>query len=115
MVVKKLRMETTSNLSGLLNITTFMKYYGPLRLYWEGGYKGEGLLGCVKPLVTQGTHKLNFAKNIMTMYYKNIFLQIILDLDFSAKEIENDDGEETDFRYNKFRTYMDAGIIEDAI
>ena len=56
---KKLKVETTSNLSGLLNLKSYMEDYGPLRLYWEGGYKGEGLLRYLKPMIRQ-VHKTNF-------------------------------------------------------
>lgn len=38
---KKLKVETTSNFSGLLNMSSYMRDYGPLRLYWEGGFRGE--------------------------------------------------------------------------
>ena len=59
---KKLKVETTSNFSGLLNISSYMRDYGPLRLYWEGGFRGEGLLKYIKPMVKQGSHKTTFAK-----------------------------------------------------
>lgn len=41
-VMKKRKVNTTSNLTSLLNIPDFMRQYGPLRLYWEGEYKGGG-------------------------------------------------------------------------
>ena len=82
----KHKIETTSNLAGLLNITTFMKEVGPLRLYWEGGYKGEGLLRYIKPLVKQGIHKPTFAKNLFNKYYSDRFLQLVLGLDIQYDE-----------------------------
>ena len=80
-----------------------MKDHGPLRLHWEGGCKGEGILQCIKPLVTQGAHKPTFAKNLMMKCHKDRFPQNILDLDLVDKEeTEEEDGEEKDFRCNKF-------------
>ena len=38
---KKLKVETTSNFSPLLNIPSYMRDYGPLRLYWEGWFSGR--------------------------------------------------------------------------
>ena len=77
----KYKVETTSNLVGLLNIPSLMKDFGPLCLFWEGGYQGEGILRDIKPLVKQGTHKPYFAKNLMTKYYIDQFLQYLLNVD----------------------------------
>ena len=90
-----------------------MKDYGPLRLYWEGGNKGEGLLQYIKPLVTQGTHKPTFPKTLLTKYYKDRFLQHLLKIDL--KEEDREDGENTDVQYTKFRTYNNINMIETAI
>jgi hypothetical protein len=49
-VARKRKINTTSNLTTLLNIPDFMRLYGPPRLYWEGGFKGEGVLRSVKPV-----------------------------------------------------------------
>ena len=61
----KALLHSTSNLSGLLNLPDFMRDYGPLRLYWEGGCIGEGIVKYIKPCITQGTHKPNFANTAM--------------------------------------------------
>ena len=45
------KMDNTSNLHGLLNLPEQIKKFGPLRMYWEGGYKGEGILRSLKPLM----------------------------------------------------------------
>ena len=71
--IKKIKMETTSNLCGLRNLVEFMRAYGPLRLYWEGGYKGEGILRYVKPMITQGTYQSSFSENAVRRYYKDRF------------------------------------------
>ena len=109
----KHKIETTSNLAGLLNITTFMKEVGPLRLYWEGGYKGEGLLRYIKPLVKQGIHKPTFAKNLFNKYYSDRFLQLVLGLDIQYNE---DDTETVPMeRYTKLRTYLSIQRIREDI
>jgi hypothetical protein len=108
----KLKIKTTSNLSGLLNITTYMRDYGPLRNYWEGGYKGEGLLRYIKPLANQGTHKPYYAKQLIHKYYKDRFLQYILNLDLAEEEETEDDIPE---RYTEFRTYNNNDLIQTSI
>jgi hypothetical protein len=85
---QKMKIDTTSNINSLLNICSHMKEYGPLRLFWEGSFKGEGLLQYVKPMVKQGTHKSTFAKNTLTAYYKDRFLQTVLRVDLKDDEDE---------------------------
>ena len=80
---QKFKMETTSNLCGLRNLIEFMREYGPLRLYWEGGYRGEGILRYVKPMITQGTYKSTFSENGIRRYYKDRFFQTILNFDIN--------------------------------
>jgi hypothetical protein len=48
----------------LLNLPETMSLYGPLRNIWEGGFRGEGLLKMVKPLVRQGL-KGNWHFNLL--------------------------------------------------
>ena len=40
-----------SNYLSLLNLPEQMKEFGPLRLYWEGGWKGEGIIQELKSLI----------------------------------------------------------------
>ena len=49
-------MENTSNLHGLLNLPDQIRSYGPLRIWWEGGYKGKGILRSIKPLISHGVY-----------------------------------------------------------
>lgn len=70
-----------------------MKDFGPLCLYWEGGYRGEGILRDIKALVKQGTYKPYFAKNLMTKYYIDRFLQYLLNVDLGENEEAADDSE----------------------
>jgi hypothetical protein len=109
---KKLKMESTSNLCGLRNLIQFMRDYGPLRLYWEGGFKGEGILRYVKPMITQGTYKKSFSENAIRRYYKDRFFQTMLNYD-----IKNDSTGDTTtkIRYTKFKTYKKKEIAEDSL
>jgi hypothetical protein len=86
---RKRKINSTSNLTSLLNIPDFMREYGPPRLYWEGGYKGEGILRRVKPVVTQGTHMPWFATAALQRYYNEKSLGSLL---LSTNEgVESDD------------------------
>jgi hypothetical protein len=107
--IKKFKMETTSNLCGLRNLVEFMRAYGPLRLYWEGGYKGEGILRYVKPMITQGTYTSSFSENAVRRYYKDRFFQSILNFDIK----NNPDGDRTEgVRYTKFKTYPSMEYVD---
>ena len=110
-----MKFETTSNLLGLLNLQDYIKDYGPLRLYWEGGYKGEGLLRLIKPMINQGVHKSSFGKTLLTNFFKDRFLQIIMDMNVEDTE-DPDEGEQRDVvRYTTFRTYGSLDQVEEAL
>ena len=48
----------------LLNLPKTMDTYGPLRDLWEGGFKGEGFLRFMKPLINQG-FRTNWQSNCL--------------------------------------------------
>ena len=48
---------TKSNYLSLLNLPDQMKEFGPLRLYWEGGWKGEGIIQELKSIIRDGLKK----------------------------------------------------------
>ena len=110
---KKLKVDSMSNFSGLMNLTSYMRDYGPLRLYWEGGFKGEALLKYIKPMVKQGIHKKAFAENTLTLYYKDRFLQNILKVDL--KDDEKEGNEKANVRYGNFCTYNSIEKIEECV
>ena len=83
---KKNMFETTPNLNGLLNLPDFMREYGPLCLYWEGGFIGEGIIKYVKPCVTQGTYKSSFASNALKRYYKEKIYQTLTSINVDDEE-----------------------------
>jgi hypothetical protein len=101
---KKVKLSTTSNLNALFNLYSIMKNYGPTRLYWEGGYKGEAMFQDIKPLITQGTHKPTFSKNALLKYYKHRFITKIMNQNKTQQS--EGDGSENYPRYTKFRTYQ---------
>lgn len=78
-IIKKRKINSTSNLTSLLNLPQFMKEFGPPRLYWEGGFKGEGILRSVKPVVTQGTHMSWFATAAMQKFYYDKSMHMLLE------------------------------------
>ena len=80
------------------------------------GHKGGGILRDIKPLVMQGVHKKYFARNLMTKYYLDRFLQKLLEVDLGEDE-EAGDGEtqQPQIRYTKFRTYSNLQKIKDDI
>ena len=46
-----------SNYLSLLNLLEQMKFFGPLRMYWEGGWKGEGIIQEMKEIIRDGLKK----------------------------------------------------------
>ena len=68
----KNKIETTPNLHGLFNIGKLMEEYGPLRLYWEGGYKGEALIQSIKPMIKNGVHKKHFKKTFTAILQRQV-------------------------------------------
>ena len=51
---RKYKWITKSNYLSLLNLPRQMELYGPLRLYWEGGYCGEGIIQDIKGILNHG-------------------------------------------------------------
>lgn len=66
-----------------------MREYGAPRLYWEGGFKGEGILRAVKPVVTQGTHMSWFATAALQRYYSDKSMSMLLQNNLTT--IDGDD------------------------
>jgi hypothetical protein len=74
----KNKIASTSNMTSLLNLPEMVWKFGPPRLFWEGGYKGEGILQDIKPIITQGTHIPWFATTAMDRYYKEKGMSMII-------------------------------------
>jgi hypothetical protein len=100
---RKRRINTTSNLISLLDIPRFMEEFGPARLYWEGGYKGEGILRNVKPVVKQGTHMTWFATAAVKRFYNEKTISMLLD------SIKNEHSDSTEIKKD-ITTYEDRKI-----
>lgn len=58
------------NFLSLLNIPDEMTLYGPPRCHYEGSYKGEKFVGCVKPLIEKGLYG-NWAHNCLETHWAN--------------------------------------------
>ena len=113
---KKKKIQTVANLTGLLNLPNQMREFGNLRDYWEGGYRGEGILKEIKQLVTQGTYHPWFAKSALTKYYKTKTLSMILDGDFFASDDDDEtELEERSNNYTMFYRYNNIQTLEGCI
>ena len=95
---KKRKIQTVTNLVSLLNLPNQMRTFGNLRDYWEGGYRGEGILRELKSYITQGTHQPWFAKCALRKYYQTKTMKMIVNGDFfdSESEVDNDSNETTE-------------------
>lgn len=102
-LVKKRKINSTSNLTSLLNIPDFMRQHGPPRLYWEGGFKGEGILRAVKPIVTQGTHMSWFATAALQRYYNEKSMKLLLDSE--NRDLIDDNN------FNRVENYTDRKVF----
>ena len=56
-----------------------MKLFGPLRLYWEGGWKGEGIIKELKEVIRDGLKK-NWQENTLKRVYNGRALDYMLNL-----------------------------------
>ena len=53
-----------------------MELYGPLRLYWEGGYCGEGIIQDLKGILNHGL-SIGWQKNTLKKFYNNRVLMLL--------------------------------------
>lgn len=49
---------TRSNCLSFLNLPDQMRMFGPLRLYWESGWKGEGIIKKIKEIIRNCLKKI---------------------------------------------------------
>ena len=104
---KKRKIQTVTNLVGLLNLPNQMRNFGNLRDYWEGSYRGEGILRELKSYITQGTHQPWFAKCALRKYYQSKTMKMIVEGDFFDSEEDNDKDatSENTISYSNFYRY----------
>ena len=65
------RWISTYNWICLMNLPEMVRMFGPIRLLWEGGWKGEGFVRLIKPLITNGFHK-NWQSVTLTHLLQNM-------------------------------------------
>ena len=53
-----------------------MELYGPLRLYWEGGYRGEGIIQDIKGIINHGLTS-GWQRNTLKKFYNNRALSFL--------------------------------------
>ena len=59
-----------------MNIPTVLKEFGCLRNLWEGGYKGEGIIKKVKPIIHQFTR--HWHVKLVQNFYQNQSIELII-------------------------------------
>ena len=69
-------MDNISNLQGLFNLSQQIRIHGPLRMYWDGGYKCETVLRSIKSLINHGTHVKNLP-SMLCIDITNIYIYLI--------------------------------------
>ena len=93
-----------SNYMSLLNLPRQMKEFGPLRLYWEGGWKGEGIIQELKPLIRNRFQK-NWSKNTLKRLYNLRAFDYLLETNNLIYESPTSDG-----NYRSYKSF--ENIIE---
>ena len=73
---RKYNWVSKSNYLSLLNLPRQMELYGPLRLYWEGGYRGEGLIQDIKGIINHGLTS-GWQRNTLKKFYNNRSLSFL--------------------------------------
>ena len=107
---RKLTWVQKSNYLSLLNLPNQMKMYGPMRCYWEGGYRGEGLIQELKSIINQGLVK-NWQKNTLKRFFNLRTLSLL------NKETKNGDSNDTEkeSQYKDFKRYGTISNIIDVM
>ena len=59
-----------------MNIPRQIELYGLSRLYWEGGFRGEGIIQEIKRIINHGLVK-NWEINTMKRFYNNRGLKFL--------------------------------------
>ena len=85
-----------------------MRQHGSPRDYWEGGYRGEGVIKELKPLVKQGTYHPWFAKTTIEKYYKNKTMKMLMEQQ-EEDGIDDDDNQSYQmyYRYGSYESVVD--------
>ena len=92
-----------------------MRSLGNLRDYWEGGYRGEGILRQIKSLVTQGTHQPWFATCALRKFYEKKTMSMIINGDF-FDDSDNDSNETQDTKkYSNTYRYSSKDCLQKLI
>jgi hypothetical protein len=113
---EKPRWVTTFNIAGLQNIIGTMWWLGPLRNFWEGGFKGEGFLKFMKQEITMGL-RLNWQVNVLRRMYRTMAMAKLLDEE-ELKQWSTDDDDEDQanggfqVEYSDFKCYVELDLVE---
>lgn len=90
----KAKWLSSYNFMSILNIPDEMKVLGCPRWHWEGGYRGEGYVRKVKPLITSGL-TTNWHKSCFQQYCNSNSMEYIVEeCGYSQKTLKMDVEEE---------------------
>lgn len=84
-------VEKTGNVMYLLRIPQLMRDFGPLREFWEGSVRGEGIFRFLKPLIRRGIHNPGACRALLVKYFSDKFITWILEKANSLPEDDDDD------------------------
>ena len=87
---KKYTWVSKSNYMSLLNIPRQMELYGPMRMYWEGGYRGEGIIQEIKGIINNGLI-IGWQNHTMKRFYNNRALKFLANESSSNISTRNED------------------------
>lgn len=127
---KKPTIESSTNFIYILRLPDMMRKFGPLREFWEGSIRGEGIFRYLKPLVRRGVHNPGVPRALLKKFYADTTLSWILDLSKNDHQFvfcdEEDDSEDIlddetsrflllSKRYTDIHTYRDLESLVKAI
>ena len=73
------KVETASCFVNLLSLGHKMKEYGVIRNFWEGGFRGEGVILPFKGLIKRGLHQNGTAHITMKKQYLHIAMDDLIE------------------------------------
>ena len=109
---KKPQWIQASNFLTLLNLPAAMALFGPLRLLWEGGVCGEGIVRYLKPLING--LKGAWARNALVRFMRIRSLGIIIQHLFPKNSNNNSNTmhDEDEIFYKGFRSVSTSAVAK---
>jgi hypothetical protein len=92
----KPKVITSFNFLCLLNLPKLTERFGPLRNFWEGGFKGEGFIQEVKPFLCRGLRQ-HFERHAMAKCLKTRSMKHLKETGLALESSSASKGEWADF------------------